>query len=422
MTNNHNTDLHPDFAVVHTSAATHRIQMRAADTFSTRLVGLIGKAALAEGHGLLITKCSSVHTCFMRHTIDVVYLDAQGRIVKCVERMRPWRFSRGGMRAAHTLELAAGAIEALGLSTGDRVEHPLLHGSKPVLTREIAKPVVPVAQRGAAAIEFVIVGPILTAVGLAIIQYGLLFFAKNQINHASFMAARAGSMANANLNSIRDAYTTALIPSYGGGTGPVELAQAKAKAAADVGRFTRIEMLSPTKESFDDWNDQKLQDTIGGGRRVINNNALAERPNTVKNNSGQSVQDANLIKLRITHGFEMKVPMVNKIYTTYLKWLDTKTDPFHTQIVEAGRIPVMTHVTLRMQSHPIEPDNPVSLPGPGTPNPSDPGDPPVVDPGVNPPPDCITMGCTVGNPGGGGGGGGGGCTGDQPPVSPAPSL
>ncbi len=259
-------------------------------------------------------------------------------------------------------------------------------------------------QRGAALIEFAVVGPVLTLLGLAVLQYGLLFFAKNGFNHAAFMAARAGAVANASLSSVQQAYVRALVPVYGGGRDGAELADAFARAQADVAANVRIELLNPTKESFDDWNDPALQRTLGQGRRVIPNANLAFKdPAEIKAHSGQNIHDANLIKLRITQGYQPAVPLVRQIYSRYLKWLDPGTDAFHTQLVEAGRIPVVTHVTLQMQSDAIEPDQPVSMPGPGNQGqPGDPGDPPV----VGSPPQCTTIGCMAGGEGGGGGGGG----------------
>lgn len=252
-------------------------------------------------------------------------------------------------------------------------------------------------QRGSAMIEFAVVGPVIMLLGLATLQYSLLFFAKNQVNYASFMAARAGSTTGANQGEIQQAYIKALIPLYGGGLSATELATAYAKASADVASHTRIEMLNPTKESFDDWNDPQLQNTIGGGKRVIPNGGQAYKdPSAIGATSGQSIQDANLLKLRITHGYEPKVPLIRTIYTTYLQWLDTHTDTFYTQEVDAGRIPVVSHVTVQMQSDAIEPINPVSIPGPGNNgSPTDPGEPPAVN---TPPPDCQTLGCGVNNP------------------------
>lgn len=279
-------------------------------------------------------------------------------------------------------------------------------------------------ERGSAMVEFTVVAPVITLIGLGALQYGLLFFAKNQYNHASFMAARAGSMHNASLEKTRQAYARALIPAYGGGTNSEQLAASYAAALADVTANTYIEMLNPTKESFDDWNDKTLQDTIGNGRRVIPNAGLSFKdPAKIGAASGQSIQDANLIKLRIIHGYKPKIPFIASVYSTYLKWLDTGNDPNHSKLVQRGLIPVVSHVTVQMQSSAIEPDGAVSLPGQGNQgNPSDPGDPPSTS---NPPPKCQTVSCqspdTPTQPGDNGGGGNTG-GGDDGGVPPCPSA
>ncbi|MGP1615892.1 MAG: TadE/TadG family type IV pilus assembly protein [Pollutimonas bauzanensis] len=273
-------------------------------------------------------------------------------------------------------------------------------------------------QRGAAMIEFAVVGPVITVLGLAIVQYGHLFFTKNHINHATFMAARAGSTGHADLGKIQTAYIRAMIPVYGGGTSSAALAESYGKAAADIAVATRIELLNPTKESFDDWNDSKLQDSEGGGRRVIPNAGLAFRnPDEIRPDSGQNIQDANLIKIRVTHGYKpmTSLKFISGLYTRYLQWLDTGGDPFYSALVRQGRIPVVSHATVQMQSDAIEPDDPVSLPGPGNGGaPSDPGIPPGP---TTPPPDCATASCltptTPLDPGGGGDPGG--CTGGNCP-------
>lgn len=258
--------------------------------------------------------------------------------------------------------------------------------------------------------EFVVVGPILILLGLATLQYSLLFFAKNQINHATFMAARAGTVSHANLGAINGAYAKALIPLYGGGINSAQLAEAHARSLADLAGNVRIELLNPTKESFDDWSDPSLTTKVGHGKRVIPNGGLAFREaEKVRPSSGQNIHDANLLKLRITHGYEPKIPLIATIYAKYLQWLDPGRDAFHTQLVARGRIPVVSHATLLMQSDPIEPDDPVSIPGAGNSgNPANPGEPPI---SVAEPPDCLTVACTVpntplrGRPGNGNGNG-----------------
>jgi len=275
-------------------------------------------------------------------------------------------------------------------------------------------------------VEFVVVGPLITLLGMAILQYSLVFFAKSQINHATFMAARAGSVAHANIDTIKTAYQRALIPLYGGGQDTGELATAYAKAVADLTPETlRIEIISPTKESFDDYaTDTQLNDKYNA--RAIPNSGLALRSNlaSVGANSGQSLQDANLLKVRITHGYQPKVWLMGMLYSRYLQWLDAGTDSFNTQLIQSGRVPMVSHVTLEMQSDAVEQKNSdgktlfASNPGKGNDGqPVDPGDPPLSD---KPAPQCLTMACSVtftpSDPGGGGPGGGGTCTGANCPA------
>lgn len=252
-------------------------------------------------------------------------------------------------------------------------------------------------QRGSAMVEFTVVGPIITLLGLALLQYGLVFFNKNQINHASFMAARAGTMAHARMDDIREAYLRAMVPLYGGGSNSTELADAKTKAKADLEGHLRIDLINPTRESFDDWSAPHLKQKYGV--RAIPNAGLAHRDKNIGNKSGQSVQDANLLKIRVTHGYELKIPLVRGIYQHYLRWLDDGSDPFHTELIRHGRLPIVAQATLHMQSDAMESDATVSIPDTGNKgNPQDPGQPDTSEPGE--PPDCETVGCTtVGPPG-----------------------
>src|SRR3569832_470103 len=89
-------------------------------------------------------------------------------------------------------------------------------------------------QRGSAMIEFTVVGPVLTLIGTVILQYSQLFNAKNLLNHASFMAARAGSMGHADMAAVEAAYKLALVPLYGGGLSCAELMQVYDKAFDDL--------------------------------------------------------------------------------------------------------------------------------------------------------------------------------------------
>lgn len=375
---------------LHTASGTHPLEIALADGFWSRLRGLMLAPPLAPSAGLLLTRCASVHCAFMRQAIDVVYLDADGVVLACVPRLKPWRASahRG---ARHTLELAAGAIDRLGIRPGDRLAHP-------GLARRRAPRLRTHAQSGIAMVEFIVVGPMLTLIGLGILQYAMIFFAKSQVNHATFMAARAGSMAHADLATIKAEYAKALVPMYGGGTSATEIAASLAKATADINgnNVARIRMLNPTAESFADWKAPKLAVKYNtGGKRVIPNANLGAKDQTIGPTSGQTIYDANLLKLRILHGYLPKIPVASTVFVAYLKAMDPGNDPEYTTLVQAGRIPLTINVTMHMQSDAIE-QTPESSPGAGNNGtPTNPGDPPVSQ---NPPPTCTGIGCTPHDP------------------------
>jgi uncharacterized membrane protein (UPF0127 family) len=90
-----------------------------ASSFAARFMGLMFRARLEEGGGILLTSSSSIHSFFMRFRFDALYLDREGRVVKVVAAMRPWRMSLGGKGAKHTLELPAGSAERTATRAGD---------------------------------------------------------------------------------------------------------------------------------------------------------------------------------------------------------------------------------------------------------------------------------------------------------------
>ena len=86
-----------------------------------RLRGLLWREELLADNILWLYPCSSIHTCFMRSAIDVVYLDGLQRIVKLVSSLLPWRFSKCAS-AVSVLELAEGQIDVLKLKLGDHFQ------------------------------------------------------------------------------------------------------------------------------------------------------------------------------------------------------------------------------------------------------------------------------------------------------------
>lgn len=92
-----------------------------AETRVSRMVGLLGRSSLAAGDGLVIEPCSMVHTWFMRFPIDVLFIDADGRVVRAVDALGPFGMAWGGWHARTTIELPAGTLRSAGVMPGARV-------------------------------------------------------------------------------------------------------------------------------------------------------------------------------------------------------------------------------------------------------------------------------------------------------------
>ncbi|PKO43604.1 MAG: hypothetical protein CVU29_10595 [Betaproteobacteria bacterium HGW-Betaproteobacteria-22] len=82
-------------------------KLRHADSYFTRLRGLIGSPPLALQEGILISPCKQVHTHFMKYSIDVVFLDKHLTVINKIEAMPPWRVSSYVAVARYVLELPA---------------------------------------------------------------------------------------------------------------------------------------------------------------------------------------------------------------------------------------------------------------------------------------------------------------------------
>lgn len=96
-------------------------RLETAGTGNSRRKGLLGRNGLADGEGLWIVPCESVHTFFMRFPIDLVYLDRQHRVRKVRSAVGPWRIS-ACLSAHSVLELPAGVVAASRTQPGDVLE------------------------------------------------------------------------------------------------------------------------------------------------------------------------------------------------------------------------------------------------------------------------------------------------------------
>lgn len=90
-----------------------------ADSHRDKRIGL--KAYPDASIPLVIEDCRWVHTFGMAFPIDVVYLDAENRIV-AVHSLKPQRLGRPVRAAVRVVETEPGAVRRWGLKIGDAVE------------------------------------------------------------------------------------------------------------------------------------------------------------------------------------------------------------------------------------------------------------------------------------------------------------
>lgn len=94
-------------------------RIRIADSFWSRLRGLLGRPQLPLGEGLLLIPCASVHTFGMRFAIDVVFISDLGMVLKVFSQVVPGKLIPRVRGAYYALELPAGT--AAGVEPGDKI-------------------------------------------------------------------------------------------------------------------------------------------------------------------------------------------------------------------------------------------------------------------------------------------------------------
>lgn len=98
------------------------LEIEIAETFFSRLRGLMGRSHLDAGHGLLLAPCNSIHMLFMRFAIDVIYLDKEFCIKKIARNVPTWIGMSFCFGAWGALELRSGEADRLNLRVGQKFQ------------------------------------------------------------------------------------------------------------------------------------------------------------------------------------------------------------------------------------------------------------------------------------------------------------
>ena len=120
-------------------------------------------------------------------------------------------------------------------------------------------------------------------------------------------------------------------------------AEVLALAKVTEAPFTKIEIISPTAKAFDDFNSPVLQKVLGTRHKVIPNK-LSDIENLKSKHgasSGVNISEANVLKLRITYGYEPKIPVVGGFFAKTFDFFSGPKDAFSAKLFALNRIPIV---------------------------------------------------------------------------------
>lgn len=157
-------------------------------------------------------------------------------------------------------------------------------------------------QQGVSMIETLIIFPIVLMIALWIIHLGLVYQARANLEYAALMGARVGSVSSIDITAMQSEIARRLAASQVGST-PV--------SPSDIS----IVVLNPTRQMFlacgvprsDGSND------CGAGTPncEIPNFGLQFRPVDPSECGTASIQDANILRIRVSYPFDSKIPFMN---------------------------------------------------------------------------------------------------------------
>jgi hypothetical protein len=211
--------------------------------------------------------------------------------------------------------------------------------------------------RGVAIIETLLVMPVLLLLGMGIIHLGLVYQGKANLEYAALMAARVGSTTCINISRMREEVNFRMQASDLRGE-PIGNATGSGGSSANGVSGVTIEVLNPDISVFDEYGGEAKPfsgcDQFGFSvTSEIPNDFLMQRPVEDDGASGISIQDANILRIKVTYEYDTHVPLMSAFYI----------DGNDEDDVASG-VELVAYATVRMQSPPrITGDNQCCISG-----------------------------------------------------------
>jgi hypothetical protein len=226
-------------------------------------------------------------------------------------------------------------------------------------------------QSGASMTEFIIAMPIFILLIFVIAELALMYQAKSIVDMAALAAARAGAINGASVSSMESAAGIALTPLYTHGTGKQDPAIGWAKSSLDskIPAFYGVEWSDMTSYLPSSLDQQVVSIKILSPTRAVGERFAVKRAkeNVVPNDnlmyrqateySGVNIQDANLLKIKLTYLYETKMPLTQYFFAPFVdanltRTLFGKPRPINLDLAHEieWRVPLVSYATVRMQS------------------------------------------------------------------------
>ena len=218
---------------------------------------------------------------------------------------------------------------------------------------------------GASAVEFAIAAPALLLAILGTFQTALLYQARAQLEVAAQEAVRAGTLHGASLGAIRDGLARGLTPLYTHGRDMTALAQGYA-AATLAAQQADIHILNPTQEAFADF-QERTRDPDGHWVTGIPSDHLGYRSVQPGQQSGLSIQDATLLKIRVVYHHPLIMPFVDHLFARFGGGAFAQAQGVQDRLLDT--FPLSAEAIFRMQSPFTHPEALQALSNLGRPRP-----------------------------------------------------
>lgn len=224
-------------------------------------------------------------------------------------------------------------------------------------------------QRGQAIAEYLYVLPILVMLIFGAIQFGFIYQAKYALTYATFVGTRQGALNHGQMNSILDGLESGLTPLFTHGKSLPALKNARQFAHKEITATSPqlfwVYIVNPNQEALSAYSANSPN-----GDEIPNDNLMYR--STDLSGVSMNIQDANLLKVRVTYCYKMFVPIINKlIYNLVVDpvFSQTKVDGAAGMLASSGggsaslpctsatasetenyRIPITAESVVRMQS------------------------------------------------------------------------